>query len=182
MKCYTRTGDQGETCIFGGRVDKHDERIDAIGAFDELNSFLGAARAFSENKETRRILHELENDIFSIGAEIAGVDKKVVITSRHVEQLETLIDKIDEKLPKQSKFIIPSGTQAAMMLNIARAVARRAERALVKLDRQSKISPKLLSYANRLSSLLHVLMRFENMKENIEEKHPVYYNNEMRIL
>ena len=181
MKCYTGTGDQGETCIFGGKLDKHDNRIDAIGSIDELNASLGAARAFSANEEVRETLDILENDIFSIGAELAAAgslqaeEKRIEISEAPVEQLEKLIDGIQQKLPQQKKFIIPAGTQAAMMLNVARTVCRRAERALVKLDREEKLNPEILKYANRLSSLLYILMRFENMKEKVKEKNPVYY-------
>jgi len=179
MKCYTRTGDKGETCIFGGKLDKHDERIEAIGTVDELNAFLGAAASFSSNKTSKRIIHEIQNDMFTIGAELATViektsKEKVAIESEHVEHIEALIDKLDEQLPKQTKFIIPSGTQASMLLNVARAVARRAERTLVKLDRSNPINPELLKYMNRLSSLLYVLLRFENNRNNVIEKNPIY--------
>lgn len=180
MRCYTRNGDEGKTCIFGGRVDKHDERIDAIGSIDELNSFLGAAASFCRNETAKKILHDLQNDMFSIGAELATVTEsmpagKVAITPHHVEKIEAMIDKIDSQLPQQTKFIIPAGTQAAMMLNVCRTVTRRAERSLVKLDRESKLNPQLLKYANRLSSLMHVLMRFENSMNNVQENNPVYH-------
>ncbi len=180
MKCYTRNGDQGETCIFGGRVDKHDERIEAIGSIDELNSFLGASAAFCSNETVKRVLADLQNDMFSIGAELATVTEampvgKVAITEFHVQKLESMIDRMDTQLPQQTKFIIPSGTQAAMMLNVCRTVARRAERNLVRLDRNAKLNPHLLQYSNRLSSLLHVIMRFENSMNNIPEKNPVYH-------
>jgi len=176
MKCYTRNGDKGETCIFGGSIDKHSEKIDAIGTIDELNAFLGAAIAFSSNEDVKRIIHEIENDLFSIGAELATTTDKgeIKITAKHVERVEALIDKIDDQLPKQTKFIVPSGTQAAMLLNVARTVSRRAERVMVKLDRLEKINPEMLKYANRLSSLLHVLSRFENNTNKVIEKNPVY--------
>ena len=176
MRCYTRTGDMGETCIFGGRIGKHTARIDAIGTIDEVNAFLGAAASFSSNETCKRIIREIENDLFTMGAELSAASSgKVAMTARHVERLEALIDKVEEQLPQQRKFIIPAGTRAAMMLNVARAVARRAERLLVKLDCKGKINPELLKYANRLSSLLHVLSRFENNKNSIDEKNPVYH-------
>lgn len=180
MKCYTRNEDQGETCVFGRRLDKHSERIDAIGSIDELNSFLGAAAAFSTDDDVKRIVHEIENDLFSMGAELAAVNRmknkgNVKISGRHVDRVEALIDRMDDQLPRQTKFIVPSGTKAAMLLNVARTVSRRAERALVNLDRKEKINPELLKYANRLSSLLHVLSRFENRKENVVEKNPIYH-------
>ncbi|MBS3133327.1 cob(I)yrinic acid a,c-diamide adenosyltransferase [Candidatus Woesearchaeota archaeon] len=176
MKCYTRNGDTGETYVFGGSIEKHSERIDAIGSVDELNSFLGASAAFSSDEDVKRIIHEIENDLFSIGAELATVTDRgeIKITARHVERIEALIDKLDEQLPKQTKFIVPSGTKAAMLINVARTVSRRAERALVRLDRSEKINQELLKYANRLSSLLHVLSRFENKRSNVIEKNPVY--------
>ena len=178
MKCYAGTGDRGETCVFGGRLDKHDDRVDAIGSIDELNAFLGAAKAFSSSGDVKRVLGVLGNDVFSIGAELAGASSadglKVGVKSESVKRLELLIDDVSQKLPVQEKFIIPSGTKAAMMLNLSRVVCRRAERALVKLDRNEKLNPDLLKYSNRMSSLLHVLMRLENLEGGVEEKHPVY--------
>ena|SRR3989344_5061329 len=179
MNCYTRKGDLGTTSIFGEKLEKHDERISAIGDFDELNSFLGAAVSFSTNESVKKILEEVQNDLFTIGAELATVTDRapssnVKITAGHVEVLEVLIEKVDMQLPEQTKFIIPQGTRAAMLINIARAVARRAERALVKVDRKTKLNPELLKYANRLSSLLYVLSRFENIRNNVTEKNPVY--------
>lgn len=178
MKCYTRTGDNGETCVMGCRVDKHDERIEALGAVDELNAFLGAACSFSENRQVKSVLQDVQNDLFSLGAELAGVSSpdsgSVSLTSAHVERLESLIGSVEQELPRQDKFIIPSGTQAAVMINIARAVARRAESSLVRLDRAAPLNPEILKYANRLSSLLHVLSRRENLESDVEERAPVY--------
>ncbi|MAG16036.1 ATP:cob(I)alamin adenosyltransferase [Candidatus Woesearchaeota archaeon] len=173
MRCYTRIGDKRKTHLFGCKLYKYSERVEAIGTIDELNAFLGAAASFSPHKISKKIIHEIENNLFSIGAELA-IPKSVKIKAKHVERLEVLVEKIDEKLPQQTKFVIPAGTQAAMMLNVARTVARRAERAMVKLSSTSKVNPEMLKYMNRLSSLLYVLLRFENYKNNIVEKNPVY--------
>lgn len=163
-------------------MDKHDDRIEAIGTIDELNAALGAAASFSANKTSKLIIQEVQNDMFTIGAELANT-AKVGIEEKHVKNTEKLIDKLQQQLPAQSKFIIPQGTQAAMMLNMSRAIARRAERVLVKLDRKSKLNEQLLKYSNRLSSLLYMLMRYENQQSSIKEKNPVYnYKNEANSL
>ncbi len=179
MKCYTGAGDRGDTCILGGRVDKHDDRIDAIGHVDELNAVLGSAASFSSHEHVKRIISTVQNDLFTIGAELATTivpaRDKVGISADLIVMMERLIDMLNKDLPQQTKFIIPSGTQAATMLNLARTVARRTERALVKLDRTEKINPEILRYANRLSSLLHTLYRLENSSNKIVEDNPRYH-------
>ena len=172
MKCYTRQGDLG-TCNLKGLTEKSDARVEALGDVDELNAFLGAAAVSTSNETIRKTLYEVQNDMFSIGAELALM-RKAVISAKHVERMEMLIDKISEQLSTQDRFIIPTGTQSGTMLNVARTVARRAERSIVKLDRDSKVNEEVLKYANRLSSLLYVLYRLDNSKNKVEEKNPVY--------
>ena len=178
--CFTRTGDQGETCLFtGDRVSKSEQRIEGIGSIDELNSFLGWAASFSENPEIKKMLQSMQNDLFSIGAELAGSnskqESKIKISPKNTATLEKSIKDCEEQLPVQRKFIIPSGTRAAMTLNVARSVCRRAERVLVKLDQSERLNPHILSYVNRMSDLLHLLTRMENLDQKIEEKNPLYH-------
>ena len=181
--CFTRTGDQGETCILTGeRISKSEQRLEAIGSIDELNSFLGWAASFSKNKEVKKTLQAMQNDLFSIGAELAGANSnqktsRIRISSNNIVFLENLIRDIEEKIPVQKKFIVPSGAQSAMTLNVARSVCRRAERVLVKLNDAEGLNPSMLSYVNRMSDLLHVLTRLENLEKNVEEKNPVYHFN-----
>lgn len=168
MKIYTRTGDSGETGLFAGpRVRKDDLRIQAYGDVDELNSVLGMARAAGPPSEIDQVLVRIQNELFSVGAELATPDPVAhgtrVIGSGHVAVLESLIDRFEARLTPLKQFILPAGTPSAASLHFARAVCRRAERSLVTLaDSGEDISESLLHYLNRLSDLLFVLSRTAN--------------------
>jgi cob(I)alamin adenosyltransferase len=169
MKIYTRTGDAGETGLFAGpRVRKNDVRIQAYGDVDELNSVLGMARAVTPPVEIDEVLVRIQNELFSIGAELATPEPDAhgtqVISTEHVSALETLIDRFEGDLEPLKQFILPAGTAAAASLHFARAVCRRAERSVVTLaDQDGKsVSESLLHYLNRLSDLLFVLSRSAN--------------------
>jgi cob(I)alamin adenosyltransferase len=177
MTCYTRSGDSGNTCVIGTRVDKGHDRLEAIGTFDELNAALGAAVAFSESADTRTAIETVQNDLFTLCSELATISDEIPtpkITATHVYEMEQRIDRLESQLPAQDKFIIPGGTKAASLLQLARTVTRRAERSLVRLKKETEVSPELLKYANRLSSLLYMLARMENRNNDINEKNPVY--------
>ncbi len=170
MKIYTKTGDKGETSLFGGqRVPKDDLRIAAYGTVDELNSVLGLALAETPNDEITRILIQVQNDLFTLGSDLASPLEKenrnfVIprITTAQVERLETFIDSIEYKLPELRNFILPGGSKAASFLHFARTVCRRSERMAVSLARTVDIGPNPVVYLNRLSDLLFVLARYEN--------------------
>jgi cob(I)alamin adenosyltransferase len=169
MKIYTRTGDAGETGLFAGpRVRKNNVRIQAYGDVDELNSVLGMVRAATPPVEIDEVLVRIQNELFSIGAELAtpepGAYGTQVICEEHVAALETLIDRFEDKLEPLKEFILPAGTAAAASLHFARAVCRRAERSVVTLADQdgNSVSESLLHYLNRLSDLLFVLSRSAN--------------------
>jgi cob(I)alamin adenosyltransferase len=177
MTCYTRSGDSGNTCVIGTRVDKGHDRLEAIGTFDELNAALGTAVAFTDAQEIKSAIEQVQNDLFTLCSELATISVEIPtpkITASHVYEMEHLIDRLESQLPAQDKFIIPGGTKAASLLQLARTVTRRAERSLVRLNQKDSISPELLKYANRLSSLLYMLARLENRNNNINEKNPVY--------
>jgi len=163
VKIYTRTGDAGETSLFGGaRVAKNDPRIDAYGTVDELNAFIGLARASWPDAPFDAQLASVQSDLFDIGAQLAspGNAKFAGATPLRVTQLEVAIDEMEVELPPLKSFILPGGTAAAAHLHAARTVCRRAERLVVALDdRESKNS---LVYLNRLSDYLFVAARFAN--------------------
>lgn len=174
MKIYTKTGDSGETSLFGGkRVPKNHLRIAAYGTVDELNSIIGLAICESQNDEIKQILTEIQNILFTLGADLASPKEKVNknfqiprIDKDNIEKLETFIDSIEYKLPELRNFILPGGTKAASLLHLARTVCRRGEREVVALSNKVDIGPNPVVYLNRLSDLLFVLARFENHTSN----------------
>jgi len=171
-RIYTRTGDAGETGLIGGRrVAKDDLRVEAYGALDELNSSVGAARAFLHGTTSRAELDEaldqIQRDLFALSAEIAAPGKEGTgprIGAAEVEALEQLIDRFDAALPELRVFILPGGAPAGALLHVARTVARRAERRAVTLARRESLNPEVLRYLNRLADLLFVLARTVNAR------------------
>lgn len=171
-KLYTRTGDRGETGLFGGRrVPKDHPRVAAYGALDELNSALGLAASFLPQRALVTLVQSIQNELFDIGAELAS-DRPVRRAARaqaafqldaaKTQRLERLIDEYDAKVPPLTTFILPSGTPAAAGLHLARTIARRAERATVALARKESVNAEVLAYLNRLCDLLFVLARYVN--------------------
>jgi cob(I)alamin adenosyltransferase len=175
MKIYTKTGDSGDTSLFGGqRVPKDALRIEAYGTVDELNSMLGIVRADNQDAEIDRILSEIQNQLFALGADLAtprSVEKKVVkrIDPKDVQQLEKVIDSVDPVLKPLRRFVLPGGSPLAARLHFARTVCRRAERAVVRLSRNEDIGETVTVYLNRLSDLLFVLARYANQKARVPE-------------
>src|SRR5580765_2329128 len=175
MKIYTRTGDTGETSLFGGtRVDKDDPRVHAYGEVDEVNACLGLARASATDPEIDAELVLLQRDLFALGAQLADPANKVGNRSakarlgdQDVERLEELIDRMEAGLPPLKNFILAGGTPCGAALHVARAVCRRAERAMVALD--PAVDSLLLRYVNRLSDLLFVLARTANQRAGAAE-------------
>lgn len=174
MKIYTRSGDAGSTGLFGGpRVRKDDARIEAYGTVDELNAAIGLARAAEISEVIDRQLDCIQHELFSIGAELASPNPEThdlrIISDSHIERLESLIDEHDAGLPELKNFILPSGSQAAASLHLARAICRRAERRVVSLASAGGISEALIIYLNRLSDYLFVLSRTVNQQAAIAE-------------
>lgn len=179
MKIYTKIGDRGKTTFFGcGLIDKHDPRIEAFGALDELNTIIGLTLCYVEEDSTRNILTKIQHDLFQLGADLAGSkllpNSMPRITAEHVLKLEQEIDILQEKLGMPKKFILPGGTQASAFLHLCRVITRRAERSLVAAKEVLELNPELLRYINRLSDFLYVLARQANKELEVKEQHPLY--------
>jgi len=166
MKIYTKTGDKGETGLFGGvRVSKDNVRVEAYGAVDELNAALGAAASLGASDAESRLIAELQNDLFVLGAELACVPEKRdnlklrLVDTSDITRLEQLIDQLQASLPTLEHFILPGGNPVAAALHQARTVCRRAERRLLTLSNNQVVSPHLLVYLNRLADLCFVMAR-----------------------
>jgi cob(I)alamin adenosyltransferase len=169
MKIYTKTGDRGETGLFGGsRVSKDAPRIEAYGTVDELNCVLGVVRAQDVESDVDLLLRQIQNELFALGAQLATPDpaahQTALIGPRQIAALEAAIDRFEERLDPLQQFVLPGGIPAAAQLHLARTVCRRAERRLVTLVRESAepIADDLVIYLNRLSDLLFVLARAVN--------------------
>jgi cob(I)alamin adenosyltransferase len=175
MKIYTKTGDKGDTSLFGGqRVPKDALRIEAYGTVDELNSVLGIVRADNGDQEIDAILEHVQNELFELGADLAtprSLEKRQVkrIEMKDVQELEKILDRLEEHLKPLRKFILPGGSPVAARIHFARTVCRRAERIIVRLSRNEDIGEAVIIYLNRLSDLLFVLARYANHKADITE-------------
>ncbi len=175
MKLYTRTGDAGETSLFDGtRVSKSDSRVDAYGEVDELNAWLGLARASRLDDDLDAEIVQLQRDLFALGAQLADpADKitdrvtKAALGDNDVARLEQVIDRLEADLPPLRRFILAGGSPAGAALHVARTVCRRAERRMVAL--QPPIDAVLVRYVNRLSDLLFVLAREVNHRAGAAE-------------
>jgi cob(I)alamin adenosyltransferase len=165
MKIYTRKGDSGNTQLIGGtRVPKHHVRIEAYGTVDELNSWIGLVRDSLSNEQTKYLLKEIQDRLFTIGSLLASDPEasrmKLPDLSEHdVEILEKEIDKMVEVLPELKTFVLPGGNAVNSMCHIARCVCRRSERLVVQLSESEKVEALILKYLNRLSDYLFVLAR-----------------------
>jgi len=170
MKIYTKTGDKGETSLFGGkRVRKDDLRISAYGTVDELNAVLGIAVTEVKDEELSSVLQSLQNELFVLGSDLATPADKgnkgfVIprIEKENCVRLEMLIDRFDAKLQELKNFILPGGSKGSANLHLARTVCRRAEREVVSLSKNEEINSEIEVYLNRLSDLLFVLARYQN--------------------
>ena len=175
MSIYTRTGDKGQTSLHSGeRVDKDVLRVEAYGTLDELNSVLGVAQSFSQNRKVKEILDSLQSELFSAGADLAtrtGHAARIRrIEEQHWRKQETIIDQLQEELPRLKNFVLPGGSSGAALIHLARSVCRRAERLMVQLMKEEgELNSELLIYVNRLSDLLFVLARYENLIQGGEE-------------
>lgn len=164
MKIYTKTGDTGETSLFGGkRLAKDDLRIEAYGTVDELNSFLGLLRDLMESPAGKDRIKAIQDRLFTIGAVLASdPDKPLLvknITDDDIAALESAIDAMNEDLPPLKNFILPGGHSTVSTCHICRCVCRRAERRVVGLESPTESLGIILRYLNRLSDYLFVLAR-----------------------
>jgi cob(I)alamin adenosyltransferase len=178
MKIYTRTGDGGDTGLFGGgRVSKGHIRVEAYGAVDELNAALGLSVAAVSDGEIRKWLGPIQHDLFSIGASLArpggeGSTPRPTtppLPAERIRQMEAWIDLATEETPELRSFILPGGTPGAAYLHLARTICRRAERAVVRLNQEEASDPEVVKYLNRLSDLLFALARLENCRAGVPD-------------
>ncbi|MCL2644295.1 MAG: cob(I)yrinic acid a,c-diamide adenosyltransferase [Betaproteobacteria bacterium] len=168
-KIYTRTGDAGQTGLGDGRrVSKSDARIHAIGEIDETNTTLGLLLTEKLPANVRALLTDVQHDLFDLGGEIS-IPGMNMVTTQQVERLEKAIDFYNAELEPLKDFILPGGSRAAALAHYARAVCRRAERALVALTETETVNDGARQYLNRLSDLLFMLGRVLNRAAGRED-------------
>jgi cob(I)alamin adenosyltransferase len=175
---YTRGGDKGATSLFGAkRVAKDSQRIEAVGAVDELNSCIGVAITVIDSDEMIADLKAVQRQLFTTGGDLSSeystdAERARVprIEKEDTEWLEQRIDGLQTKLPRLMVFILPGGSVPSAHLHLARAICRRAERRVVGLSRVEKINPELIPFLNRLSTYLFNLARHANVLEGIEDE------------
>lgn len=184
MALFTGKGDGGSTKLFdsgpGQRVTKASPVFECLGQLDELNCLVGWCKVacpedlIAQEQKVKLLLHDVQNNIFTILAEVAGAQKSVPLST--TEAMGVLINRIESEMPPITTFLVPGGTEFSARLDIARSVARRAERRLVTLHEtgEREVSASSRAYANRLSSLLYALTRLVNNRAGVEEKPPEY--------
>ena len=172
MKIYTKTGDKGETSLYGGtRVSKAAARVESYGTLDELNAFIGLAKAEISDEKVLNQLQKIQFDLFTVGSEAATPTDKLIlangknrldlmISEKEISELELWMDDFDAELEPLRFFILPSGGKAAATVHVCRTVCRRAERAMVFLNETEEVRPELIKYLNRLSDYLFILARY----------------------
>lgn len=171
MKIYTKQGDKGKTAVYTStilKLDKDDILLECYGTLDELNSFIGLCisalgTALIDQKEQ---LLKCQQHLFTIGFALSDTDK---LLATSIEELEHAIDEIQSKLPIQTSFILPGGSQLSAYLHVTRTIARRAERRLVTVSKHHDVSEISLAYINRLSDYLFVLARYSNFSLGTSE-------------
>ena len=174
-KIYTRTGDDGTTGLGdGSRINKDSLRVEAMGDVDELNSVIGIMMTESMPDTLGTTLTQIQHDLFNVGGEIC-IPGYVILQQSRIDDLEQVIDTLNENLPPLKEFILPGGTKAAAYCHLARTVCRRAERKLVELHRNEKVTAISLQYLNRLSDLLFVMCRTINKEAGVSD---VLWKNE----
>lgn len=168
----TGTGDDGTTGLVGGqRVSKADPRVEAVGAVDEANDALGLAVAFSTRSELQDIVRSIQADLFTVGADLAGPEgaSTLRVTRQMVDDIVRIEDALEAKLPPLTHFILPGGTPTAAYLQLARSIVRRAERQAWAVAAREPVTKEALVYLNRLSDLLFLLAREDNVLARKEE-------------
>ena len=175
---YTRKGDAGTTTAFGcdqQRISKSSELPEALGALDELNAYLGFVKTRArEERVIAGIVHDIQETLFIVQAETAGADKRV--GEKVIENVEALVNAIEKEIPPLRGFSIAGGTELSALLDVARTLARRAERRLVAVSDAGvrTLTSDTRAYMNRLSSLLFALARLANHLEGVKEETPHY--------
>ena len=174
-RIYIRAGDKGKTGLLSGeRIDKADPRVEAYGTVDELGTFLGVAKVHSSDRIAGYI-HDIQQKLFLINSELATnpdslekdspLRKLERVTAADVDHLEKIADELSDELPLLTNFVIPGGTKGSAFLHVCRTVCRRAERRIVQHANSYPVNAELIRYINRLSDLLFVMSRYENIEE-----------------
>lgn len=174
MKIYTKTGDSGQTGLFGGaRVGKDHLRVDAYGTVDELNAFVGLLCDQIAEEESLAVLRGIQHRLFTLGAHLASDPDKTLpspdLQEDDIRTLELEMDRMDAQLPELRHFILPGGHPSVSLSHVCRTVCRRAERLVVALHRESPVDPLALIFLNRLSDYFFVLGRFCAIRHGVEE-------------
>ena len=174
MKIYTKTGDTGETGLFGGeRVTKDSPRIEAYGTVDELNSFIGLTITEIQDPDVKKLLERIQNQLFIVGSDLAtpenGKNEIQRVASEFYIEAEIAIDNFELKLEELKNFIVPGGSKSAALLHVCRTICRRAERRVVELKQTVNSVENIIIYLNRLSDLFFVLARYENLVSGIPD-------------
>jgi cob(I)alamin adenosyltransferase len=174
LRIYTRTGDSGDTGLFGGgRVSKDDLRVEAYGSVDELNASLGVAAAACDDPDLSALIRRLQSELFVLGGDLAtpGTDDETRgrstvsrVAEEMVAALEPEIDRLEAELSPLRNFILPGGSDLAAALHLSRTVCRRAERRCVTLLHHEEMNPQVVRYLNRLSDLIFVMARAANLR------------------
>ena len=176
-KVYTKTGDKGLTSLVGGvRISKSDVRLDASGAIDELNSFIGLLQVYVSDTKVTETLTRIQSNLFVVGAHLA-TDQNVTplydsakLSSNEIVFIEKEIDTMLSELPEKLGFVLPGGGHAGAMAHVCRSVCRRAERCIVGLSSNSIVGDEIIQYVNRLSDYFFVLAKKLNIIDNKAEK------------
>lgn len=176
MKIYTKTGDTGKTSLVGGtRISKGNLKIESYGTVDELNSWIGVLRDLPENESRKDIFKEIQDRLFTIGADLASeseiVKQKKVpdLFDTDVELLEKAMDEMNEEIPPLRAFVLPGGNIAVSYAHVARTVCRRAERHIIRLTEVEEVNELVIRYLNRLSDYLFVVSRKITQELGTEE-------------
>lgn len=177
MPIYTRTGDKGKTSLFSGkRVYKDDLRVETYGTLDELNSVIGLAishlnKKHKEGKKIIQVLVDVQRTLFYIGSYFADLPDTIsdIDFDKKIKEFEKTIDYSMSQMPKFTNFILPGGGKGGATLHVARTIARRLERLIIRLHRKEKVDNQVIQYVNRLSDLLFALARYANHIEKKKE-------------
>lgn len=177
MKIYTKSGDLGETSLFGGeRVKKHHMSIQAYGTVDELNSWCGLVKDHLTNSNQKEQLLSIQDTLFILGSHLASNgDEKLIsklpnVTESSISFLENAIDEMDTDLAPMKNFILPGGHFLSSYCHLSRCVCRRAERLIIELGESLPVNPIIIKYLNRLSDYFFALSRHILFQNNIQEQ------------
>lgn len=184
MKIYTKTGDKGMTKLVGGsQVSKDSDRVESYGTVDELNSWLGfsISMLLDQHSELKQELKQVQQFLFDVGTDLATpleAERPLKLEGESVTWLEERIDRYTAEAPDIERFILPGGSQGASMMHMARTIARRAERQIVRLSWTAKLNGEVIMFVNRLSDYFYAVARVINVREGVED---VFYERGEKV-